>query len=186
LRSKDLARHGGQSCSQRDCNHRQTNILIGLLPIFPRQSQSEHRSLSRPSHIQATGLGRIGQVERLAMLATIYFSVRSPGLFYIAASLLHDVTSVGPALQMPAAELAFGVFLIAGALSLLFDFHFVMGELLRTRRGGSGLCCGQRSYPRRCGGGSAGVRSDLILPKRIHCRISTLNLPFPQKDTCRF
>ncbi len=119
------------------------------------------------------------------MLATIYFGVPSPGLFYIAASLLHDVTSVGPALQMSAAELTFGVFLIAGALSLLFDFHFVMGELLRTRRGGSGLCCGQRTYPRRCGGGSASVRSDLILPKRIHYRISTLNLPFPHKDTCR-
>jgi hypothetical protein len=52
---------------------------------------------------------------------------------------------------MSAAEFAFGVQLIAGALSRFLDFDFVMGKLLQSDGGPASLGCGQKSYPRRCG-----------------------------------
>lgn len=72
------------------------------------------------------------QVKRLAMLTSIYLRVRSPGFFRVAAGLLDHVGGIKPALQMSAAEFAFGVFFVAGTLSRLLDFHFVMGKLRRS------------------------------------------------------
>src|SRR5580700_5297712 len=86
------------------------------------------------------------------MLAAIHFGIWPPSLLHIAAGLLHHVAGVGPALEMSAAKLALGVFLIAGTLPRLLDFHFVMWKLLRSGGGGPGLCCGQSCYPRDCGG----------------------------------
>ena len=76
------------------------------------------------------------------MLAAINFSVRSPRLLGITAGLLHHIGAVEPALQMPAAELAFGIFLITGSLSDFLGLYFVMRKLLWCNR-----CfgCGQRT-----------------------------------------
>ena len=90
--------------------------------LFGRHGQAEHRGLSLASHIQPASSVRIGQVERLAMLAAINFRIRPPGLFGIAASLLEHIRGVEPALQMSAAEFALGVFLVTGTLPRLLDF----------------------------------------------------------------
>jgi hypothetical protein len=94
------------------------------------------------------------------MLAAIHFSIRSPSLLRIATSLLNHIGGVKPAFQVPAAELAFGVLIVAGTLSQLFDFHFVMGKLGGSSRGFSR---GQRSYPRRCGNRAAGITDFILL-----------------------
>ena len=95
------------------------------------------------------------------MLAAIDFGIRTPGFLHVAARLLDRVRHIKPALEMSAAELTFGVFLIARALSHFLDFDFVVGKLLGSgRRGGSSFSYSQRSYPRRCGGGAAGFRSE--------------------------
>jgi len=60
------------------------------------------------------------------MLAAIHLGVASPGLFHITTFLLQHVGQVIPALQMPAAELALGVFFVTGALSQLLDFDFMI------------------------------------------------------------
>jgi hypothetical protein len=51
---------------------------------------------------------------------------------------------------MPAAELAFLVLLVAGALSRLLDFHLVIGELRRSLRS-RGYGCSQKVHPRSSG-----------------------------------
>src|SRR5208283_1288809 len=52
--------------------------------------------------------------------------------------LLDHIGRVEPALQVAAAKLSFFVFLVAGALPSLLDFHFVMGKLRRSVRARSG------------------------------------------------
>jgi hypothetical protein len=108
--------------------------------LLGRDCQAEYRGLSLASHIQPANSVRVGQVERLAVLAAIDFRIRSPGLFGITASLLEHIRGVEPALQMSAAELALGVSLVTGALPWLLDFYFVMWEL---RWSGCGFARGQ-------------------------------------------
>ncbi len=81
-----------------------------------------------PRHIQPAHTVRIGQIKRFAVFAAIDFGVSSPGFFCVAASLFDHVGGVEPALQVSTAEFAFGVFLVAGALSRLLEFDFVMRE----------------------------------------------------------
>src|SRR5581483_5497386 len=101
------------------------------LLFFTRQGQSEDRHLSRPSHVDAVHVIRIRQIKSLAELAAINFGVRSPRLLDVAALLLQHVGHVIPAFQMAAAELAFRILLVAGALSGFLDFDLVIGKLLR-------------------------------------------------------
>ena len=82
-----------------------------------------------PRHIQSANSVRIGQIKSLAMLAAIYFRIRSPGLLRVAAGLLDNIGCVEPALEMPAAELTLGVLFVAGALPWLLEFHSVVGKL---------------------------------------------------------
>jgi hypothetical protein len=89
-----------------------------------------------PSHIEPGHIVRAWQVQGLAVLATVYFSVVPPCAGYITAFLLNHISGVKPALQMSAAELAFGVLLVTGALSQLFEFDFMIRKLL-----GFGCCC---------------------------------------------
>src|SRR5207248_3113525 len=67
----------------------------------------------------------------LAVLAAVNFGVLAPSLLYIAGGLLLHVVHVVPAFQVPAAEFAFGVLLIASALPWLFNFNFVVRQLRR-------------------------------------------------------
>src|SRR5690349_23174474 len=97
--------------------------------LLGRDCQAEHRGLSLASHIQPANSVRVGQVERLAVFAAINLRIRPPGLFGVTAGLLEHIRGVEPALQMSAAELALGVFLVTGALPWLLDFYFVMREL---------------------------------------------------------
>src|ERR1700693_948036 len=94
------------------------------------------------------------------MLTAIHLRIRSPGLFRIATALFDHVSRVEPALEVPAAELALGVLLIAGTLFRLLDFHFVMWKLRGSSRG---FGCGQSSYPRRCGSDAAGITIFILL-----------------------
>ena len=55
------------------------------------------------------------------MLAAVDFGVFAPGFLCVATGLLNHVRSVEPTLQMSAAELAFLVLLVAGALSRFLD-----------------------------------------------------------------
>jgi hypothetical protein len=75
------------------------------------------------------------------MLATVYLGLRTPGFFEVPALLFLDITLVIPALQMPAAELAFRIFLVTGALSQLLDLDFVIGQL------GRGFYCCSQAFP---------------------------------------
>src|SRR6266516_6421756 len=82
------------------------------------------------------------------MLTTIDFRVRPVGLLDVAALSLDHVSLVRPKLQVPAAELAFLVFLVAGALPSLLDLDLVVGKLWNIVRAGSDhfTSC-QRTYP---------------------------------------
>jgi hypothetical protein len=84
------------------------------------------------------------------MFEAIDLNIASPGFLHIAASLLHRVCSVEPALEMPATELAFLVLFVARPLSRLLDLDFVVGEL---RRSLSARCyaCRQKVHPRSSG-----------------------------------
>src|ERR1700720_3505165 len=113
--------------------------------LLRRDRQSEHRKLPLTGDVQTAGRFRIGQIQRLAMLAAINFRIRAPSLRYIAACLFHNVGHVIPAFEMSAAEFAFGIRLIAGALARFLDFDFVMGKLLQSDGGPAGFGCGQRS-----------------------------------------
>ena len=68
------------------------------------------------------------------MFAAVNLGVWAPGFFSIAAGLLDYVLAVEPALQMAAAKFTFFVFLVAGALSGLLDFDFMMRKLRRSLR----------------------------------------------------
>src|SRR5947209_4237692 len=84
--------------------------------LLRRNRQTKHRELALPSDVQADFI-RIGQIQRLAMFTAINFGVFAPRLLHVAAVLFFDIAGVKPALQVTAAELAFGVFFVAGALS---------------------------------------------------------------------
>src|ERR1022692_3890338 len=86
------------------------------------------------SDIATTRLFWTRQVQRLAMLTTIDLHLIAKGLPNVAAGLLQHVSQVEPALQMSAAELAFFVGLVAGALELLLVLELVLGELRRVGR----------------------------------------------------
>src|SRR5580658_420262 len=86
------------------------------------------------------------------MFAAVDLGVRSPGFFGVAAGLLDDVGRVEPAFQMAAAELAFFVFLVTGALPGLFDFDFMMRKLSWSLRARScDFASSQSAYPRSRG-----------------------------------
>jgi len=126
------------------------------LLLFRRQGQPEHRNHSLPGNIHL-GFRWIRQIKRLAVFAAVDFRIPSPGFFGVAAGLLDHVSPVGPALQMAAAELAFLVLLVAGALPVLFDLDLVMGKLRRSLRARSGhFASRQRTYPRSRGARAAG------------------------------
>src|SRR5205085_3728769 len=59
----------------------------------------------------------------------IDFPIGAPGLFRVATFPFENVCGVEPALQMSAAEFAFFVFFVAGALAGLLDFYFVARKL---------------------------------------------------------
>src|SRR5579862_202492 len=101
--------------------------------LFRRQRQSEHgfHALARHVHF---GVDGIRQIQSLAMLAAVNFRVASPGFFRVAASFFNHVFRIEPAFQMAAAEFALLVFLIAGALTRLLDFDFMMRKLRRSLR----------------------------------------------------
>src|SRR5438034_2156873 len=128
--------------------------LGGGLNLFllGRDRQPKHRELPFSGHVQSARRLRVREIQRLAMLAAVHFRILSPSLRHIAARLFDGVGHVIPAFEMSAAEFAFGIQLIAGALSRFLDFDFVMRKLLQSDVGGpAGFSCGQRSYPRRCG-----------------------------------
>jgi hypothetical protein len=105
--------------------------------LFRWQRQPEHRNhaLSRYVHFLFYG---IGQVQGLTMLAAINFGVRPPGFFHVTTGLFEHVDPVRPALQMAAAEFAFFILLVAGALPGLLDLYFVTRKLRRSLGVGSG------------------------------------------------
>src|SRR6266550_781325 len=128
--------------------------LGGGLNLFllGRYREAEHRELPLARDVQTDWRFRVRKVQRLAMLAAVHFSILSPSLRHVAARLFDRVGHVIPAFEMSAAEFAFGIELIAGALSRFLDSDFVMGKLLESDVGGpAGFGCGQRSCPRRCG-----------------------------------
>jgi hypothetical protein len=97
------------------------------------------------------------------VLTAVNFGVRPPGFFNVAAGLLDHVSSVGPAFQMAAAELAFLVLLVAGALPVLFDLDLMMGKLRRSLRArSSDFASRQRTYPR-----SRGARAAVFGPTNV-------------------
>src|SRR6266699_3689098 len=138
--------------------------LGGGLNLFllGRDREAEHRELPLARDVQTDWRFRVRKVQRLAMLAAVHFSILSPSLRRVAARLFDRVGHVIPAFEMSAAEFAFGVQLIAGALACFLDFDFVMGKLLQSDGGPAGFGCGQRSCPRRCGRKTAGCRLGTI------------------------
>ena len=65
---------------------------------------------------------------------------------------------------MPATELAFGIFLVAGALPLFLDLDLVVWELGNILRAGRGhFASRQRTYPRSSGLGAAGIRLNALI-----------------------
>src|SRR5215471_14762862 len=104
------------------------NPNAARLSLLARNGQAEDRSPSLTRHIESSIL-RVGEIQSLAMFATVDFSVRSPRLFRVAALLLNNVVGVEPALQVSPAELALLVLLVAGTLAGLLDLDFVMGKL---------------------------------------------------------
>src|SRR5579862_4707431 len=131
---------------------RDTSFVISPLSFFPRYRQPEHRGLSGSGNIQSAGRLRIGQVQRLTMLAAINLGIGAPVFFYITARLLNNVCGVKPPFEMPAAELSFRVFLVAGALPRLLEFNLVIWKLrsgLRYSSGGQSVLSSQSRQSRR-------------------------------------
>jgi hypothetical protein len=113
------------------------------------------------------------------MFTAIDFGIASPSLLHIAASLLQDISSVEPVLEMAATELAFFVLLVAGALSWLLDFDFVIGKL-RGSRCARSYGCGQKVHP-RSGGQCRRIPSVRILLEAF-CRVpGTWSAPHPRQ-----
>ena len=112
---------------------------------FRGQRQSKHRDLPLPGNIHPAQIFRVGQVQSLAIFAAIDLGILTPGLLYVATSLLDNVCHVVPALEMAAAELAFVILLIAGALADFLNLYFMMRELLGSLYH---FGCGQRTHPR--------------------------------------
>ena len=109
--------------------YQRASIAPGLF-LFGRHGEAKDRRLPLTCDVKPADSTWVRQIQSLAMLASINFSVRSPGLLGITAGLLHHIGAVEPSLQMSAAELAFGIFLVTGALSDFLSFHFVMRKLL--------------------------------------------------------
>src|SRR6202167_2948551 len=131
--------------------------------FFRRQSQPKHRNHSLPRHIHFR-FRRIRQIERLAMLAAVDLGVRPPRFFHVAASLLDHILGIEPALQVSAAELAFFVFLVAGALPGLLNFDFVMRKLCGSLRSGSrDFASRQSTYPHSRGTRAAGFGPTTVI-----------------------
>src|SRR6202007_3217158 len=105
-----------------------------FLLFFWRNGQAKYRELTFTSYVDAAGAFGVWQVQCFAGFATIDLRIGSPGLFDAAALLLDSVGGVEPTLQMTAAELAFLVLLVAGALARLLDFDFMVRKLLQSVR----------------------------------------------------
>lgn len=91
------------------------------------------------------------------MLAAIHFGVRTPGFFRVAAGMLDYVLRVEPAFQVAAAEFAFFVFFVAGTLSGLLNFDFMMRKLRRSLRSrGRDFASRQSTHLYSCGARAAG------------------------------
>jgi hypothetical protein len=103
-----------------------TRVSAPHLLTLSRYRQAKNGKLPRSRHIHSIGFVWIRQVERLAVLAAIYFRLVTPSLPHIAAGLLDDIVVIKPMLKMSAAELALGVFLIAGALAGLLVLNLVI------------------------------------------------------------
>jgi len=123
---------------------------LDLSLLFRRHRQPKNRNLPRPRHIQSTRLFRIRQIKCLAMFAAIDFGIASPSLLHIPASLLEHIGCVEPAFEMPAAELAFLILLVASPLPRLLDFDLVLGELRRSLCP-RGYACRQKVHPSSSG-----------------------------------
>jgi hypothetical protein len=137
-----------------------------------RQRQTEHGNPAFPGNVYFRVL-RTGQIQCLAMFATVDFGVLTPGFFRVATGLLNHIRSVEPAFQMSAAELAFLVLLVAGTLSRLLNLDLVMRKLRRSLRVRSGhFARRQRTYPRSRGASAArvAVRAQLYLKISISLR----------------
>ena len=105
-------------------------------------------------------------MQRLAMLAVVDFGVFAPGFLGVTTGLLNHVRSVEPTLQMSAAELAFLVLLVAGALSRFLDLDLVM-RTLRSRLGVRGSYFARRqiihSHSRGASAAGVGLTSAIVL-----------------------
>jgi len=133
------------------------------LLFFRRQSQAKHRlhSLSCYIHLR---LARMRQVQGFAVLATIDFGVRPHRLLDVPTFALDRVLCIGPELQVSAAELSLLIFFVAGALSRLLDFDFVLGKLRDLFGTGTGnFACRQRTYPRSSGQQRRRIRLNALI-----------------------
>src|SRR5262245_10126673 len=88
--------------------------LRARLVFLRRQRQSEDGNHSLPGDVHLC-FPRRWQIEGLAVFATVDFGVWAPGLFDVSTLALDHVFHVEPALQVSAAELSLGIFLVAGA-----------------------------------------------------------------------
>src|SRR6266581_5431436 len=84
------------------------------------------------------------------MLAAVNFGLWPVLLFHIAAGLLFDIGAVIPALEMSGADLALGIFFIAGTLTGLLYFYLVVWKL------------GWSAFRRLCGGGQCSPREFIL------------------------
>src|SRR6185369_12964652 len=98
-----------------------------FLFVFRGDSQPEDGCHAHAGDVLLV-LFRIRQIQRLAILATIDFPVRSPSLCDISAILLDAVAGIEPALQVATANLVLLVFQVAGALMQFLDAHLVVGN----------------------------------------------------------
>jgi len=111
-------------------NYRRSSVFLALFfRVLPTQGQPKDRGLADPGDISPRGFLRVWQIERAAMLATVDFCLLAKRLFDVTAGALQHVSHVEPALQMPTAQFAFLVLLVAGALKGFFILHFVLGKL---------------------------------------------------------
>src|SRR5205823_7124957 len=110
---------------RRARSHREATQLIVPLFFFGWNCQSEYGCRAFAGDVDAAHIFRVGKVQSAAVLAAVHFGIASPGLFNIAACLLENIVGVVPALEMAAAKLVLGVFLIAGTLANFLDLDFV-------------------------------------------------------------
>src|ERR1039457_3354186 len=130
------------SCRDRACPvllaaRNAAGRVLRFLFFLRRNRQPKNRKLALSRYVHPTRIFGTRQVERLAKFAAIHFGVRSPRFLHAAALLLKHIGGVEPAFQMSAAELAFFVFLVAGALARFLDLDFVIRKLRNRVRVGS-------------------------------------------------